>query len=199
MAFTQVDRSEVQLAPPGEDTYGLRVFVEEWRDGATGQAERRWKYHLPDGVQVLGFTTDGRVIAITEFRPGIGRYLHLVGETFEPDEEPATEDTILAAARRGLREETGYKAGPLELLTGILENAGKSDRATHYVLARDCEWVADPEPGIEVCLLAPQELWAALMGYFLADPRARHAGGNSLKLMALAFERLGFVTIKGGA
>lgn len=198
MALTRVSSLEVQLAPPGVDTFGLKVFVEEWCDDATDRTEQRWKYQLPDGVQVLGLTVDGRVIAITEFRPGIGRYLHLVGETLEPSEEPATEDSILAAARRGLREETGYEAGSLELLTGILENPGKSDCMTHHVLARDCERAADPEPGIEVRLLAPRELWAALMKYFLTEPRASHAAGNSLKLMTLALERMDLITIKGG-
>lgn len=193
----RLSRREIDFAP-GERTYGLRVFVEEWCT-ADGKVKKYWKYGLLDGVQVLGLTEDGKIIAVEEFQPGVGsRYLHLIGETLEEEEHALGIPGAIAAAGRGLREETGYETDSLEYLSAIAENSSKSDRLIHFVIAHGCRRGGKGEADIHVRLVEPSVLWRSMMVYFM-ERLPKHGGGNSLKLMALAFERLGFITIKGGA
>lgn len=188
------DRREIIFAP-GEETFGLRIFREEWHREPGGPAVVYWKYGLPDGVQVLGLTTDGKVIAIEEDRPGVGHgYPHLIGETMEPGEVGA--GGALIAARRGLHEETGYAAESLDYLSAILENSAKSRCAVYFVLARGCRKIGEPEAGIAVRLFSPGEFWRLTLDYFASCETSPHGGGNTLKLMVLAYHRLGLIHLK---
>ncbi len=65
-----------------------------------------------NGVGVVAFSDDERLILTREYRAGVGRYiLTLPGGGVDPHEEVAT------AARREFLEETGYRLeGPLEPL-----------------------------------------------------------------------------------
>lgn len=183
-------RGAVLLASTKE-TFNLGVNWELWRDSETGKEKVYVKYTLPDVVQVMGVTPDGKIIAIREFQPGVGAdYLHLVGETLEPNEGP------LAAASRGLLEETGYQARSLGRLSAILENSGRSDRKVYLVLATDCEKVAEGEKGIKVELFSPSEFWRIMRNYFLYNPQLPHGGGNTLKLMALAYDQMGWLNVQ---
>src|SRR3989338_4962615 len=109
---------------------------------------------------------------------------------------PAPLEHILAEARRGLREETGYEGSHYMLLSSILENTGKSDRLIYFVLATGCRKLARCEAEIKVRLMAPRAFWGAMMAYFTTNRGAIHGGGNTLKLMALAYDALGLLTIK---
>src|SRR3989344_1544974 len=191
-----VGRKVVDFAP-GENTYGLGVVVETWRDEKASRIDIHWKYALPDSVPIMGLTLDGGVVAIEEERPGVGLYVHLVGETIDGETYPIPVHRIIAHAARGLLEETGY-AGDLKLLSSIFENSGKSDRLIHTVLATNCSKVGAPEEGITVKLMKPAEFFRTMVAYFRANPASPHGGGNTLKLMMLAFEELGLITIKEG-
>ncbi|OFZ54711.1 MAG: hypothetical protein A3D92_04370 [Bacteroidetes bacterium RIFCSPHIGHO2_02_FULL_44_7] len=179
-----LSREEVPFAEAGENTFGLAIVKEVW------EMDRRektyWKYSLPNTVQIFALTTEGQIIAISEFQPGVGAdYLHLPGETMEQGETP------LEAATRGLVEETGYEAGPLKLLSSILENSGRSDRLVHIVLITDCKKSKEEaEKGIKTVLLPPSEFWNRLMQYFGTNPDCKNGGGNTLKATTLAFQAL---------
>lgn len=182
-------REEVPFALSNENTFGLSIVKEVWE---TEQGEETyWKYSLPNTVQIFGVTAEGQVIAISEFQPGVGAdYLHLPGETMEKGETP------LAAAARGLLEETGYEAGPVKLLSSILENSGRSDRLVHIVLITNCKkGELEGEKGIKTVLLPPGEFWDRLMQYFAMNPDRKHGGGNTLKATALAFRKLEWLTV----
>ncbi|MBI2888644.1 MAG: NUDIX hydrolase, partial [Candidatus Liptonbacteria bacterium] len=146
-----------------------------------------WKYGLPDGVVVVPFDTGEKIIAIREWLPGPNAtYLKLIGETMRAGED------ALTAAKRGLREETGYISNHWELLSSILENSGKSDRLIHIVLAQNCTRISDEEEGIEVTVLPPAEFWKCLTEYLAPSMgSAIRGGGNTLKGAALAFAHLG--------
>ena len=180
------------LLEPTPETFGLGVKHEYWEDVSSGRANNYYKYSLPDVAQVMGITTEGQVIVIGEFQPGLGKnYPHLIGETLEPGEEP------LVAARRGLQEETGYDTEELSLVSSVLQDSGRSDRLIHLVLAVNCRKVATGEADIAVTLLNPLDFWANLTSYFLTHPAEKHGAGNSLKLATLAFSQLGLLTLKG--
>lgn len=191
-----VEKREIDFAP-GENTWGLQIFRETWKDVKTGKEDVYWKYGLPDGVQIFALTKNWDVIAVTEERNGI-TYTHCVGETMEEHELPATPESILKTANRGLLEETGYQAGSLEILCSILENSRKSERLIHHVLAQDCVPVGIPEEHIQVNLYEPFWFWTLLLEYLLTDPFSKHAGGNTLQAATLAFHRLGLLSCREG-
>ncbi len=103
---------------------------------------------LPDGTEtdfhyvsespsvvVLPFTADGDVVVIREWRQAVDRVNYgLPAGGLEDD------DTDLrAAARRELREETGYEAGALEEIATYEPANGLFDSVFHYVVAHGCE------------------------------------------------------------
>ncbi len=181
-----INRREIPLATEGENTFGLKVHREEWNTPSGHKVY--WKYDLPDVAQIMGLTPDKKIIAISEFQPGVGgEYFHLPGETLKNGECPT------AAAGRGLLEETGYKAGTILLLSSVLQDSGRSDRLIHLCLAFGCMKIQEGEKGIAVKLVEPNIFWRALMHNFLDKSTVRHGGGNTLKLATLAFYSLGWL------
>ena len=95
----------------------------------------------PPAVVILPFAPDGDVVVIEEWRQAVGRAsLGLPAGTVEPEDE-----TLEAAARRELAEETGYEAASLDP-AGTFEPAnGIANTVHHYFVARGCEPTADRE------------------------------------------------------
>ena len=89
----------------------------------------------PPAVVVLPFTSEGRVVLIEEWRQAVGRVNRgLPAGTVE------SEDADLeAAARRELREETGYEGERMESLLTVEPINGVADSVHHYFLAEECE------------------------------------------------------------
>ncbi len=113
----------------------------------------------PATVAVLPLTADGRVVVVSQYRPGPGRaVLSLPGGIVDPGETPA------AAAVRELREETGYAAASVEIVGEV--SPANATRPWYAALARGCEPVGsqalDPEEDIEVYLLSVEELRSEL-------------------------------------
>lgn len=88
------------------------------------------------GVVVLVALTDqGEIVLVEQFRKPVGKHVielpaGLVGDHEEPDE------SILQAAERELKEETGFEAEQLELLVECPGSAGMSDEIVSFVMAR---------------------------------------------------------------
>jgi ADP-ribose pyrophosphatase len=100
--------------------------------------------HVAEGesVVVLALTgeANGDVVVIEEWRQAVGRVNRgLPAGGLEAGEAPA------AAARRELREETGYEAGELRPMTTVEPANGFADTVFHYFLARDCEPTAEQD------------------------------------------------------
>lgn len=86
----------------------------------------------PGAVTILPLLDDGRVCLVENFRVSVGqKLLELPAGTLEPSEDP------LACARRELMEETGYRAGRLELLTTFYMSPGILDEKMHLYLAQE--------------------------------------------------------------
>jgi ADP-ribose pyrophosphatase len=89
----------------------------------------------PPAVVVLPFTPGGDVVVIDEWRQAVKRVNRGLpaGSMEDHDEDVET------AARRELREETGYVAGEIEQLVTVEPLNGLATSLFHYVVARDCE------------------------------------------------------------
>ncbi len=92
-----------------------------------------------DSVAIFALTEKQTVLIAKQFRPGLGRIFHeLPGGLIDKGEVPEV------AARRELREETGFEAASLELL-GTYPADALSTRTRHAFLARGCRKVAELE------------------------------------------------------
>ena len=81
-------------------------------------------------------------------------------------------ETVLEAASRELREETGY-AGSVELTGLLLTNPTRNRNFGHVVVFTDAECVSDPSmeitEDIEVVLTPIEKIWALIMSGELRD------------------------------
>ena len=106
-------------------------------DGSTGELELVRHSGASAVVAVIDDSdpTDPELLLIRQFRYATG------GELFEiPAGRPDSGTEVWeVCARRELEEETGYRAGKLEYLTGIWTTPGFTDELIHIFLARDLE------------------------------------------------------------
>ena len=95
----------------------------------SGRITSREVVERPDTVSVLAIDDRGRVLLVRQFRYAVGQdTLEIPAGTIDPGETPAQ------AARRELREETGYDCERLEELTSYYPAMGySSERMTIYL------------------------------------------------------------------
>jgi ADP-ribose pyrophosphatase len=126
----------------------------------------------PGGALVVPVTAEGKLVMIRQYRfAARGYLLEFPAGTLEPGEEPA--QTI----EREIQEETGYRAKTWRSLGQFFLAPGYSDEIIYVFLATDLEQLAvppaqDEDEMIEVVLLSPQELEAAIHGGQVPDTRA---------------------------
>ncbi|WP_427144675.1 NUDIX hydrolase [Rhizobium pisi] len=108
----------------------------------------------PDWINVVPLMPDGRVLLTREYRHGRNEIvLGLVGGGVEPSDIEAG-DAAMAAARRELREETGYEASTFVKLLASYPNASShSNMVTSWPalgLSRAGEPCFDPGEKVEL-------------------------------------------------
>ena len=116
-----------------------------------------------DWVHVVPITGDGRIVLVNQYRHAARkRFYEFPGGTLEA----GLDETPEAAARRELREETGYAPGRMQYLGLHYPNPALQDNRMHVFLATDCRPVAeptlDPFEDLEVELVAVDDF----MRYF---------------------------------
>jgi ADP-ribose pyrophosphatase len=120
-------------------------------------------------VVVLPRLRDGRVLLVRQFRYPAGRMLwELTAGCIEPGETPRQ------AARRELREETGYRARTLKPLFKFFSSPGFLDERMHLIEASDltCHQ-AQPEPDERIRLgwFTPRQLRRMLRAGQIEDAK----------------------------
>lgn len=156
MSPGEVQRWSLMTQAPAYDGW-LPITRRTYRmpDGSLSE----WDIHTPGftTVAVLALTGDGQVVATRQYRPGPDAILfEPPGGVVDPGEE------ILTAARRELREETGYSCESVELV-GTSWAFGASTWLRHAAVARGCRLAGEVTSwgGDEYCepvLLSVDEL-----------------------------------------
>ncbi|PSQ32070.1 NUDIX hydrolase [Halobacteriales archaeon SW_6_65_46] len=120
--------SRIDYDCPG---FAVREDSVTFPDGSTGEFHSVTE---PDAVVILPFTPDGDVVAIEEWRQAVGRVnLGLPAGGLEADD-----GNLVAAARRELREETGYETDRLEQVAAVEPANGLLDATHYHFVAHDC-------------------------------------------------------------
>jgi len=135
----------------------LRVREDEVESPRTGSTSARVVLEMPDWVNVIPVTADGKVVMIRQFRFGIwSPTLEIPGGIVESGEDPAH------AAARELEEETGYRPASMRPLGWVHPNPALQDNKCHTFLAEGCERVnpgsQDPTEDIIVELHGKAEI-----------------------------------------
>jgi len=125
-----------------------RIYDSPWcglrRDHVRLDDGRLQEYHVfevSDAVCVVPVLPDGSIVMLWQFRHPHGRtHWEIPAGRVHDDERPEQ------AVARELLEETGYRAGRLERVTGFYPTNGISPHYAHVYVARDCVRVQDPAP-----------------------------------------------------
>ena len=113
----------------------LRVRQDRSRSPRTGAEHDFIVLEMANWINIVPVTEEGRVVMIRQYRHGTGEVgLEIPGGVIDPGEEP------LAAARRELREETGYAAGEIAAIGQVAPNPAMQDNRCFSFLARGAYW-----------------------------------------------------------
>jgi ADP-ribose pyrophosphatase YjhB (NUDIX family) len=135
-----------------------RVALEDGDGHARGDA---FTLRFPDWCNVVAITPDDRLVLVWQYRFGSEALsLEVPGGVVDPKESPEE------AARRELREETGYQADSLELLLTLEANPALQANRCFTFLARNARPTAttgfDAQEELET-VLAPASRVADLL------------------------------------
>lgn len=128
---------------------GVIFDVYQWQQEMfDGSIETFEKLKRPDTVVVFPITNDKKIILTKQEQPGKELFIGAAGGRVDRDED------ILDAAKRELREETGYEADEFVLWKSV-QPISKIEWATYVFVARKLKKVADPslDPGEKIQLL----------------------------------------------
>lgn len=86
----------------------------------------------PDVVTIVATTKENKVITIREYRHGVNSFQIALPAGFKE-----TNETIIAAAKRELMEETGYGGGKFKYINFVYDDPSKTIRKFHIIRAKE--------------------------------------------------------------
>jgi ADP-ribose pyrophosphatase len=138
---------------------------------------------VDDYVAVLARTREREIVLVRQHRPVVGREtIELPSGHVDPGETPEE------AARRELLEETGFRAGAIELLGTLVPDVGRLTNRLWCYFAPDVIEVTTTtqvEEGLTVVRVPEREALA-----MAADGRIDHALNLAVLLLAIARQRV---------
>ncbi len=134
-----------------QDSRLFQQIVARRRSPHTGREHAFYRLRGPDWVNVVAFTRAGELLVVEQFRHGIDApTLEIPGGGCDPGEDPAE------AARRELREETGFRSARWVALGNCTPNPATQTNRCHTFLALDC----DPDGPLELDPAEELQVWA---------------------------------------
>lgn len=130
-------------------------------------------------VIILGLTDDGKVILVDQYRPPVRKRVIEFPAGLVSDDPQYPKESLIAAAKRELLEESGYQAARvIKLMEGPVSSGSSSDMVTivrAYGLRKVGKGGGDHTEAINVHTVAfnKVEKWLALMSRngYLIEPK----------------------------
>jgi len=100
-----------------------------------------WISEYPPWVNVVAVTPADELVLVRQYRPGLGEVHYEIPAGVVDEREDAE-----AAARRELREETGFGGGTWRVLSRLSANPALQNNITTTFLAEGVKWQGQPTP-----------------------------------------------------